>query len=62
MTVARADDRAPLATGPERVSEGTLSPLLSHSVVKSEHSVIGQTGFAQEIVRPTHHQGFAVRQ
>jgi len=54
MTVAGADDTAPLAAGPERVTEGTLSPLLSHNIVKSKHSSIGQRTFAQEIVQLTH--------
>jgi len=54
MTVAGADDRTLLAVGPERVSEGTSSPLLSHNIVKSKHSSIGQRIFTQEILRLTH--------
>jgi len=54
MTVAGADDKALLAAGPERVSEGISSPLSSHNVAKSKHSSIGQRTFSQEIVRLTH--------
>jgi len=52
MAVARADVRPPLATGPGRVSEGTLCSVSSHCIVKSKniHTPIGQRTLAQEIV------------
>jgi len=61
MTVAGADDKAPLAAGSERVSEGTSNPLLSHNIVKSKYSSINQRTFSQKIVRLTHCQAFAAR-
>lgn len=38
MTVARADDRPPLVTGPRRVSEVTLCSASLHCIVKSKSS------------------------
>ena len=48
-TVVEVDGRAPLASGPWRESEGTGAPALSHSIIKSKQSLIGQRTFLRNL-------------